>query len=183
MPGIQTLDHTETHIKGDQDLRGSARCLCPWGRRERSIDYLHKITRELQLVLSRTHSEINHHPKIGFITSILREKKKPSKQFQVRYRNSSHSTVGRPLQVHGWPLGRPLNAFCYCRTYWKCRSIGRFDPTGFLLLVQHRSIERSTDPSLVHVGRPPGQPKSCEFKKLYLLFLLSLHRCSLSSSL
>ena len=35
------------------------------GRRERPIDDLHKIKRGLQLVLSRTHSEITTNPKMG----------------------------------------------------------------------------------------------------------------------
>ena len=132
-------------------------------------------TRGLQLVLLRT---LTRNPlKICYILYLQGEKETP-KQLQVRCRISSDPTVGRPggrpTQVCSRPPGRPLNAFCHCITYQKCRR--STDPTGFLFLVQHRSTEQSTNPSLVHVDRPPGRSKPViEFKKLYLLFLTSLY--------
>ena len=144
MPKTQTLrSQTLTQRVGDQDLRGSARCLRPRGRRERSIDDLHKIQEDYNW-FSQEHSPEIINPNNWFTSSIYREEKKPPKQLQVGFIIRSDPTVGRspgrprPTQMCGRLLDRPHKVLWHYRTYWKCQSTARStDPSVW-------SIEQST---------------------------------------
>ena len=109
---------THTQREGDQNLWGSARCLRSRGRKERSIDDLHRITRGLQLVLSKT--LIRNQPTLKMGSLPLFIERRRNSQISSR---SGPETVLTQLSVD-WLFDRPKCAVDQRLTAYLNRSTG-----------------------------------------------------------
>ena len=166
MPRTQTLNDKHTQRERTRFTRFK-KMPTSQGQRERSIDDLHKIQEDYNWLSQELSAQINLH-KMWYILYLYGGEETP-KSIAVRVQN------------YIWPdcqsIARSTAYLQSCRTYWICRStVWLTDLLGFSPLYQLRSIKRLTDPSLVHVGRPPDRLKSCHRVKKTLspVFTLSL---------